>query len=187
VADEIRLTPKRRAMKVEGMPFEDRFGQLIAGSPSFGYRSSLAFVRWPIVHQVLPALSLDRIIRMLASLLLAGGLLTSHLAAGADVLALLIVQPSHGETIHDNIGEVTVKVALQGADMSAGKYLRVLLDGKSYREKLHTLSFAIEHVDRGEHTLQVALLDANNAIVVESPTITFYLWQASRQFPPPKM
>jgi hypothetical protein len=174
-------------MNAEALPLEDRFGQFTAGGPLLCYRSCPAVVRRLIVHRVLPAPPLNSIIRMLASLLLAGGLLTAHLAAGADVAVLSIVQPSHGETIHDNIGEVTVTVALQGADMSAGSYLRVLLDGKPYGTKLRTLRFAMEHVDRGEHSLQVALLDQNNAIVVASPMITFHLWQASRLFLLPKI
>jgi hypothetical protein len=174
-------------MKAEPNLLVDRFGQIIVGWSSRHYRLSLADVRRLIVQQAFLTRPLANMTRVLGILLLAGGLSTFQLAAGADVPILSIVQPSHGETIHDNLGEVNVTVALQGTNLSQSRYLRVLLDGEPYGAKLRTLSFAIEHVERGEHTLQVALLDQDNAIVVASPTITFYLWQASRLFLFPKM
>jgi hypothetical protein len=124
---------------------------------------------------------------MLALAILAGGVLTSSLAASADVPVLTITQPSHQQTIHDNIGEVPVAVALQDAELTPGRHLRVLLDGKPYGEKRRTRSFALGHVERGEHTLGVQLVDETNTVVAASPTITFYLQQHSCLLPPPPM
>ncbi len=122
---------------------------------------------------------------LLAVCMLTGGVLTSPLAASADTTVLSITQPSHQETIHNNIGEVPVAVTLQGAELTAGRYLRALLDGKPYGEKRLTRSFALTQVERGEHTLRMELIDDTNAVVATSPTITFYLWQASGLLPPP--
>jgi hypothetical protein len=121
--------------------------------------------------------------RMLAVFVLMGGLFTSLPAASADAPVLLITRPSHEETIHDNLGDVSVVVTLQGTQLATGRHLRVLLDGKSYGQKIHTPSFTIGHVDRGQHTLSVELVDESNAVIAASPTITFHLWQASRLLP----
>ncbi len=123
------------------------------------------------------------ITRVLAIVMLAGGVFASRPAASADALHVLITQPSHQETIHDNLGDVPVVITLQGTQLAAGRHLRVLLDGKSYGQKLQTLSFTLGHVDRGEHTLSVELVDETNAVIAISPTITFYLWHASRLSP----
>jgi hypothetical protein len=112
--------------------------------------------------------------------MLAGGVLASMPVASADAPILFVARPSHQETIHDNLGEVPVVVSLQGTTLTTGRHLRALLDGKSYGQKLQNLSFTLGHVDRGEHTLSVELVDEKNAVIAVSPTITFYLWQASR-------
>jgi hypothetical protein len=61
------------------------------------------------------------ITHLLALAILAGGVLTSSLAASADVPVLTITQPSHQQTIHDNIGEVPVAVALQDAELLSSR------------------------------------------------------------------
>jgi hypothetical protein len=120
---------------------------------------------------------------LLAIVMLAGGVFASLPATSTDAPVLALTRPSHQETIHDNLGDVPVVVTLQGTQFGAGRHLRVLLDGKSYGQKRHSLSFALEHVDRGEHTLSVALVDETDAVIATSPTITFYLWRASILFP----
>jgi hypothetical protein len=122
---------------------------------------------------------------LLAIVLTAGGALTSLSAAQTDAPVLLIAQPSDQETIHNNSGEVPVVVTLHGMNITAGWHLRVLLDDKLHAAKIHTLSFLIEGIDRGAHSLRVELIDEANAVVATSPTHTFYLWQASRLFPVP--
>jgi hypothetical protein len=120
---------------------------------------------------------------MLAILMLTFGVFASLPAVSADTPVLVITQPAHQGTIHDNTGTVAVAVSLQGADLAAGRHLRVLLDGKLYGEQLRTLSFTMRNVDRGEHSLSVTLVDDTNAVVTASPTITFYLQRASVLLP----
>jgi hypothetical protein len=57
------------------------------------------------------------------------------------------------------------------------------MDGKPYGADHHTLEFTLEGVERGEHSLQVQLIDAKDALVSASPSVTFHLWQASVLFP----
>jgi hypothetical protein len=120
------------------------------------------------------------ITRVFAIVMLSGGVLAPMPVASADAPVRLVARPSHQETIHDNLGEVPVVASLQGTTLTTGRQLRVLLDGTSYGQKRQSLSFTLARVDRGEHTLRVELVDETNAMIAVSPTITFYLWQASR-------
>ena len=122
---------------------------------------------------------------MRVMLVLAGMMLASPVAVGADKPGIAIIRPTPHQTIHDNRGTVHVVVSLQGVEMSAGGHLRVLLDGKPHGAQHRSLSFSVEQVNRGEHTLQVMLLDNSNTVLVQSPITTFYLWQASSLFPKP--
>jgi hypothetical protein len=138
---------------------------------------------WPWIFARPYRLTLTRAILVLAGGLTAlSALMASWSATGADAPTLAIIQPSHLETLHDNLGNVTVVVTLQGAALSAGRHLRVLLDGKSYATDLRALQFTLHRVARGEHALQVMLVDESMGVIATSPAIRFYLWLASRLF-----
>jgi len=94
---------------------------------------------------------------------------------------LSIVSPKPGETVHDNTGDVAVLLAI-GAGADGGR-IRVLLDGKRHGRDREAHSFLLTGVERGEHVLQVQLLDAAGAPVASSEAVKFHLWQASRLFP----
>lgn len=121
---------------------------------------------------------------------LAGVFFCSLLASQSAVLAqepsVVISQPGHEETLHDNTGAVGVLVSLQKETMTAGRQLRVLLDGNPHGANRRTLEFMLDNVERGTHTLQVQLLDAREALIAESPVVTFHMWQASQFLPPRK-
>lgn len=95
-----------------------------------------------------------------------------------SVAAISITEPRAGATIHDNDGNVPIVVTLR-----AGGLIVVLLDGKPYGPRQNGTSFVLQDVDRGEHTLQVQLVDADGAVVASSAAVTFYLWRASALFP----
>ena len=104
-------------------------------------------------------------------------------AAGAQAQtqpSVFIAQPAQGATLHDNDGTVIVALRTEGTGFSA---MRVLLDGKPYGPSQRTASFVLKDVDRGEHVLEVQLLDATDRVVASSPPVTFYLWRASSRFP----
>lgn len=105
-------------------------------------------------------------------------------AAQGDNVTMTIVSPQNQETIHSNVGSVPVTVNLPaGGDVAAGNAIRVLLDGRDFGPLQHTRSFVLNGVERGEHTLQVLLLDASGNATASSGSVTFYLWQASALFP----
>ena len=129
--------------------------------------------------------------RVLAALMLVCGIAVSQSAASAEgpsiapplTPAITISRPQAGETIHDNTGAVPVAVALRDVMVAAGSRLRVLLDGKAHGADQRTLEFKLHEVERGEHTLQVQLIGAKDALLAASPAVTFYVWQASVLFP----
>lgn len=101
----------------------------------------------------------------------------------AELVAIMISRPQHGETIHDNTGAVPVAVALHGATLGADKRLRVLIDGNPYVADQRALEFTLKGIERGEHHLQVQLLDDAGRVLATSLTSTFQVWQASSLFP----
>lgn len=105
-------------------------------------------------------------------------------AAQSGNVTIAITSPKSQETIHDNTGKVPVKVAISNnGALAAGTVIRALLDGRPHGPPQDSTSFVLQNVDRGEHTLQVQLLDAAGNSVASSDSVTFYLWQASALFP----
>ena len=99
-------------------------------------------------------------------------------------LGVSIVSPRNEETIHDNTGRVAVAVAIRNGDsLAAGGAIRVLLDGKPFGPDARASSFALEGLERGEHRLQVQLMNAAGTVIATSEVVTFYMWQASALFP----
>jgi hypothetical protein len=92
---------------------------------------------------------------------------------------LRIIAPGDGETIHDNAGNVSVRVTGGGA--VAG--YRAYVDGTPTGPISLTTGFTLNGIDRGEHQLAVAAVDGNGNPVATSAPITIYMWQASKLFP----
>jgi hypothetical protein len=116
--------------------------------------------------------------------LFVAALTSGYLAAQQPGIAVRISSPQNEETIHDNTGRVQVTVAVTGGDpLAAGGSIRALLDGKAFGPAARTGSFALEGVERGEHQLQVQVVDAAGTVIATSGTVKFYMWQASALFP----
>jgi hypothetical protein len=122
----------------------------------------------------------------LSALLCVGSMGLANRAGAAAPAAVFVSSPQAGATVHDNSGAVPVSVVVQGIAFTADHRVRVLLDGKPYGSDHRTLQFTLQGVERGEHLLQIQLLDGKDTLHAVSPAITFYLWQASRLIPPRK-
>lgn len=95
-----------------------------------------------------------------------------------------IVQPQQDETIRDNTGMVMVQVALQPAlKTDAGHRLTLLVNGTPQPGSYVSTSLRITDLDRGTHTVQVRVIDAEGNTIAESNPVTFHLKQASRLHP----
>ena len=101
----------------------------------------------------------------------------------AQAADIAIVSPRDGETVHDNAGNLTVTAALAAGELEPGQRIRFLLDGEPMAPDAAARSAAVGNVDRGTHTLQALLLDKGGRVIGKSAQTTFYLWQASRNFP----
>lgn len=101
-------------------------------------------------------------------------------AAAAHAADILIVSPRHQETVHDNSGNVTVKL---DARVSGRERIRLLIDGVPAGSDSQKTTIPLEGIDRGEHILEALLLDEKDGILATSPAVTFYMWRASAQFP----
>ncbi|WP_341502331.1 DUF4124 domain-containing protein [Gallaecimonas sp. GXIMD4217] len=88
-----------------------------------------------------------------------------------------IVSPTQEETVRDNEGNVPVSIKVAPMFLPSYK-LQVLLDGVPQQGN-GPLNFTLENVDRGEHRLQVKLLDRTGREVAVSEPRTFFLHRIS--------
>jgi hypothetical protein len=110
--------------------------------------------------------------------LLSGGTCAQQRAPERRYEAIAIVQPQDQSTVFDNSGHVEVQIRVSPAgELVPGDRIVLFLD-----ERPMPLQ-ALENVDRGTHRLQARIVDRNDRIVIESNPVTFYRWQASRNFP----
>ncbi|HWA11513.1 MAG TPA: hypothetical protein VHA15_00325 [Burkholderiales bacterium] len=105
------------------------------------------------------------------------------LALPARAAGIEITSPVEGTTVHDNAGNVSVTARLDGEDLPPGARLRFLLDGQPAAPDTSALSVALAGIARGEHVLEVRLLDDSGRVVAASAPVTFHMWQASRRNP----
>ena len=112
--------------------------------------------------------------------------------AGSDELAgytgLSITSPEDNESIRDNAGNVTVNVAISpDLNQSAGHQLVVILDGTELMKTTST-SINTSNLDRGTHSISVAVIDRDGKEILRSSAVTFHLQRYSTQHknqPPP--
>lgn len=102
-------------------------------------------------------------------------------AAAQPPAPIAITSPADGETVHDNPGNVRVTLSIQAA--AGTPALRPLVDGKPHGPDRRTTAFVLEGVDRGQHVLQVLLLDAGGKAIAASQPVTFHVWRASARSP----
>jgi hypothetical protein len=57
--------------------------------------------------------------------------------------------------------------------------VRLVFDGLAYGEPQNSAVFVLRDIDRGEHTIQLELIDQNGKLIAVSPVTTFYLHRAS--------
>jgi hypothetical protein len=112
--------------------------------------------------------------------LLPAGVSAQQRAPDSRYEAIEIVQPQDKSTVFDNSGHVEVQIRVSpAAELAPGDRMVLFLDEHAVVPKAQ----ALEHVERGVHRLQARILDSGGRSVIESKPITFYLWQASRNFP----
>ena len=124
---------------------------------------------------------MNRYAWLLAAALAGAAVTPLGLAQAPGSYNVAIVQPANEETVHDNQGNVAVQVAVSPG-LAPGDRIVLVLDGRPVRQQTGT-TFALSGVERGAHTLQAQVVDANGATLAASPPVAFHMWQASRLFP----
>lgn len=123
--------------------------------------------------------------RVLALLLFSLVLPLQSWAADSPYTTLFIAQPVNDETIHDNSGTLEVALTLSPSLQTEQDHrIKIFLDGEALSQAQTTTTFSLTEIDRGGHTLQVAVVDRSGQLLITSAPATFYMWRASALFPP---
>lgn len=94
-----------------------------------------------------------------------------------------IVAPDDGSTLPTGAaGNVQVELGIQPA-LRDDHRVRLLLDGRISQSAMHTDTFLLNNLNRGEHTLQAELLDAGGAVRHRTEPVTLYVQRASVNLP----
>jgi hypothetical protein len=99
---------------------------------------------------------------------------------------LVIASPSNQDSVHSNDGAFGISARLS-PPLRPNDRVRVLIDGNLVPTVFRSTSPRITPADwqatalgdRGEHTLQLAVVDANGVPAIESPVVGFYLHRAA--------
>ncbi|MBB3230806.1 DUF4124 domain-containing protein [Halomonas stenophila] len=79
-------------------------------------------------------------------------------------------------------GNVQVRLGIQPA-LREDHRVRLLLDGRVSQSAMHTDTFLLSNLNRGEHQLQAELLDATGAVRHRTAPLTLYVQRASVNLP----
>lgn len=99
---------------------------------------------------------------------------TAQPLAPTSYSVFLITSPSDDATIRDNAGNVTVSLSSEPA-LVEGHKIQLYLNGAAYQSAQASLSFTLDNVDRGTHTVSANLLSETGATLMQTKAITFHL------------
>jgi Domain of unknown function (DUF4124) len=95
-----------------------------------------------------------------------------------------VVAPGQDQAFWDNAGDVEVRVSLQPALMAAaGHRLVFYLDGVAGGAPVEDSSTVFHNVDRGQHTVSAAIIDATGQTVQTTEKVRFQLHRLSLNSP----
>jgi hypothetical protein len=98
--------------------------------------------------------------------------------------SLLIAAPLGGAVLDDPEGRVSVSIVLAPSlRADQGHAIRLLLDGRVLGTRYAGSEMTLENVERGEHTLQAAVVDASGTALITSGQVAFVQQRPSRLAP----
>ncbi len=99
-----------------------------------------------------------------------------------------IVNPQNDATIRNTAGVVDVTLAVTPALRSQeGDRVTLVMDNAKEYGPTADVQFCLNGVDRGTHTLQAMIENAQGGVIQKSDTVTIFVKQASRLQPQPKL
>lgn len=96
---------------------------------------------------------------------------------------LEISRPSNDETIRSNEGKLTALARVEPA-LDANHRFRWSLDGEIVQD-VNSPELRLNNIDRGSHTLQAEIVDANGRVIISSESVTFHLMRYRIPSAPP--
>ena len=90
--------------------------------------------------------------------------------------SLVIVKPENEATVRNNLGVIMVALQLTPALSSTSDHsIQFYLDGDAYGDPGSALHATLSNVDRGEHSLSAAVLDADGETLIRTDPIIVHL------------
>lgn len=90
-----------------------------------------------------------------------------------------LVMPSNQDTIWSNEGIITVEANIS-PDLQEGDQLAVLVDGSILAKSPKNIPIQLKNIDRGEHTVQVQILDARGEVLKQTSPVTVFLHKTTK-------
>ncbi|MBY5994119.1 DUF4124 domain-containing protein [Ferrimonas balearica] len=94
-----------------------------------------------------------------------------------------LIEPDSEATVRDNNGQLNLSISLE-PELLPDHRIELLLDGEVVRTVGGAGSFALDNLDRGEHSLQARVIDENGKVLASSGKRTVFLHRHSRLIPP---
>ena len=91
---------------------------------------------------------------------------------------VVINHPKANSTIRDNTGSVYISGSIKPL-FKRGLNIQLLVDEKPHLTPQTQTIFSLHNIDRGEHKIQMKLLDENGKVIAKSKQITFYMHRTS--------
>ena len=95
-----------------------------------------------------------------------------------------ILSPADGEGLRANSGDFVVQAQVE-PELRQGHRLRLLLNGSAQGTAQASSTFPLTNVERGQHQLQLQIVDENGGILFEGEPTTFHLLRHSILHPRP--
>jgi hypothetical protein len=89
-----------------------------------------------------------------------------------------VLSPAPEETLHNIEGNLSVRIATNPG-LQAGHLIDAILDGEYRKLGVRSLDLTLGEVYRGEHTLQIVIVDSAGTALKRSAAVTFFVRQTS--------
>lgn len=89
-----------------------------------------------------------------------------------------VAQPENDDTIRNDEGTVTVGLSLSPA-LLPGHKIHIYLDGDKIPGEVNATQFTLNKLNRGTHSLQVKVVDAENNPQISTSLVNFHLRKTS--------
>ena len=99
-------------------------------------------------------------------------------AGPASYESLEIVQPADDATIRSNEGNLAVGISVSPA-LGPDHAVKIIVDGTPLEGTLKGTQFSLSNLNRGTHSLETQIVDAQGNVLISSNRVSFHLRQNS--------